>query len=96
MPRQRLQSHVILFLDEWHMPEPAYYLVDEVKGINPKDAIKRNRVHLLKRVRDILSVQKDEIAEYKIERALYVIPIEHWVSASEAYWQVDLATTVEA
>ena len=33
-----------------------------------------------------------EIAEYKLERALYVIPIEHWVSASEANSQMSLAS----
>jgi hypothetical protein len=46
---------------------------------------------LLRRIRDILAVQKNEIPEYKLERAIYVIPIEHWLSARAAYWQADLA-----
>jgi hypothetical protein len=88
MPRQRLQTYVVLFCDEWHIPEPAYYWLDEVRGKNPNDAAKRNLARVLKRVREILFIRKGEIADYKLEKGLYILPVEHWVSAKEAYWQL--------
>ncbi len=91
MARKILNKYIILFCDEWHIPEPAYYWIDSVKGKNPKDAIKRNLPHLLRVVRRILMLAKTEVADYKLERSLYVVLADHWLSANAAYWQADLA-----
>lgn len=88
MPKKQLQTYVILFRDEWNIPEPAYYWLDEVKGKNPNDAIERNRAHLLARVHKILSLRRGEVAEHKLEREFYALPAESWFSAREKYWQV--------
>lgn len=96
MPRKRLQTYVILYRHDENYPEPAFYWLDEMKGKNSKDAIKRNLAHLLKRVREILSLRKGEVADYKLERNMYVIPVEHWLSARGAYWRVELIAEPES
>lgn len=87
MAGELLQNYYVFFNDEWHIPEPAYYFIDVVKGRNPKDAIERNLPHLLGAVRKTLEIDEDAVAEYKLEEALYIVPTESWMSSREAYWQ---------
>lgn len=87
---QQLQRYFVFYFHEWQIPDPSYFWIDEVKGKNPKDALKRNLPHLLRLVRKLLDLNKDEGANYKLERALYIVPSEYWLSARVAYWQQDL------
>ncbi len=87
MARAILKPYYVFFNDEWHIPEPAYYFVDKVTGRNPKDALKRNLPHLISTVMRILQFGKTEAVAYKLERALHIVPVEHWISAGDAYWQ---------
>ena len=95
MARRQLKKYVILFQNEWQIPEPVFYWIGEVKGQNPKDALKRNLARLLRIVRKTLELDKTEGADYKLERNLYVIPAEHWMSANTVYWNASLADTSE-
>ncbi len=94
MVGQALQNYYVFFKDEWHIPEPAYYFVDVVQGRNPNDALERNLPHLLGAVRKILDVGEAEVAEYKLEEALYIVPTDYWMSSREAYWQASLGSSL--
>ncbi len=94
MEGEVFQSYYVFFNDEWHIPEPVYYFIDVVKGRNPRDALERSFPQLLGAVRKTLEIDEDEVAEYKLEEALYIVPTESWMSSREAYWQASLGSSV--
>ncbi len=86
-----LQPYYVFFNDEGHIPEPAYYFVGKFTGKNPKDALKRNLSRLIRTTRKIIQFGNTEGDDYKLERGLHVVPVEHWMSARDAYWQASVA-----
>jgi len=95
MARQPLQKYFVFYFHEWQIPDPSYFWVDEVKGKNPQDALKRNLPRLLRLVRKVLDLNKDEGADYKFERSLYIVPAESWLSSGAVYWEASLSASVK-
>jgi hypothetical protein len=89
------QNYTIFFNDAWHIPEPAFYWVAEVQGMNPQEALDTNLLHLIQAVREILELDEDDLSDYKIEEALYIVPSKYWMSSYEMDWQARLSATAE-
>jgi hypothetical protein len=74
--------HEILFYDGEQSP-PAYYLIDGIEAVNPKDAFAHRSPDIVNRVREVLNFGS-EISDEKILDALYILKKGGLVSASAA------------
>ncbi len=85
----------VFFYDGWHIPEPDYIWVAEVDGQNPRDALEANLRQIVKTVREMLELDEDDISDYKIQEALYIVPGDYWMSYHDVYWRSSLSAAAE-
>ncbi|CAG0947091.1 hypothetical protein ANRL1_03659 [Anaerolineae bacterium] len=89
MPQEALQKYFVFFFHEWQIPDQGYYWIAEVEGSSPKEALKTNLPFLIQSVREFLET---DVVEYKVERNLYIVPADFWMSYSAAHWQASLSS----
>ncbi len=72
----------VLFYNGWVEP-PAYYLVGDVEGESPEEALEANLNQVLERVRGEFSLDDDRGSERFIPNYLYVVRPNGLLSARE-------------
>ncbi len=60
-----------LYYDGWDMP-PAYYLVGEVEGDTPEQALAANLERITQQIREQLNLS-DEVSDEDIQETIYVL-----------------------
>ncbi len=89
------QKYIVFFYDGWHIPEPDYIWVAEVDGKNPQDALETSLQQIIQTVREMLQLDEDDLSDYKIQEALYIVPSDYWMSYNEVYWHASLSAAAE-
>lgn len=83
---------MIFFDGEWQVP-PAFYLVTQVKGKSPEDAIASNLAEIIHEARSSYPDIVDGLDDAHIEEALCTVRSEYWISRRQAVWQSTSNTT---
>lgn len=82
--------YYVLFLHEWHFPEPVYYMVDLVEAETPWQVLQEHLPALAQKVRAWLEVDENDLDDDAIAEALIIIPTEAWMHASDIYRRATL------
>jgi len=76
-------DYEVLFFDGWG-GIPAYYLIDEVEGETPEQALMVNLDRITGQVRERLSLSENDMTDEKILQGIYVVRGRGLVSVSDA------------
>lgn len=77
-----MSHYEVLFYNGWMEP-PAYYLVGEVEGETPEEALAMNLNRVIKVVRETFSLDDDKSSKRFIREYLYVVREGGLLSARE-------------
>jgi len=80
MGRRSTHLYEVVYYDDSNMP-PAYYLIGGAEGESLDRALQLNLHRLIAPARELLRLQPEDLADEKIQRALYVIRSDDLVSS---------------
>lgn len=52
---------------------PVYYLIDDIEGFTPEEALASNMEQILEKVRDLFGLDSDLISNRQVQSTLYVV-----------------------
>lgn len=76
-------DYEVLFFDG-SSDTPAYYLIDEVEGETPEQALTANLDRITEQVRERLSLSEQDFSDEDILQDIYVVRAHGLVSVSDA------------
>jgi len=76
-------NYEVLFFHGWG-DIPAYYLIDEVEGDTPEEALLANLERIAEQVRDTLSLSETDMSDEDVLQDVFVVRARGLVSVSDA------------